>query len=123
MTSTTIKLKNMVFYGYHGAFSAERELGQRIEVDVEIKDDFTAAGKDDDLDLTVNYIDIYTIVKEIVEDGEYNLIESIGVAIADQIMGSFDLEQVTVRVRKPNPPLGGLLDAAEFEIVREPDRG
>lgn len=123
MTSTKIKLNNMIFYGYHGAFSAERELGQRIEVDVELIGDFTSAGKNDDLDLTVNYIDVYTVVKDIVEEGEFSLIESMGVAIADQIIDSFDLEQVVVRVRKPNPPLGGVLDSAEFEIVRKADKG
>lgn len=121
MTSTKIKLNNMVFYGYHGVFSAERELGQRIEVDVEIKGNLGNAGKSDDLDQTVNYIDIYTIVKDIVEEGEFNLIESMGVAIADQMMDSFDLEQLTVRVRKPQPPLGGIVDSAEFEIIRERD--
>lgn len=119
MTSTKITLKNMVFYGYHGAFAAEKELGQRIEVDVELKGDFVQAGKTDDLDLTLNYIDVYTIVKDLVEDGEFQLIEAIGAAIADQIMDSFELDQVTVRVRKPQPPLGGILEAAEFEIVKD----
>lgn len=119
MTSTKITLKNMVFYGYHGAFAAERELGQKIEVDVELKGDFIPAGRSDDLDLTLNYSDIYTLVKELVEEGEYQLIEAIGTAIAEQIMDGFDLDQVTVRVRKPQPPLGGIVEAAEFEIVKD----
>jgi dihydroneopterin aldolase len=109
----------MVFYGYHGAFSAERELGQKIEVDVELKGDYSRAGKSDDLDLSVNYIDVYTVVKEIVEEGEFNLIEAMGTAIADQIMDSFEVEQLTVRVRKPQPPLGGIVNSSEFEIVRD----
>lgn len=118
MNSTKITLKNMIFYGYHGAFAAEKELGQRIEVDVEMNADFSKAGKLDDLDYTINYVDIYTIVKDIVEEGEYNLIEAIGTAIADQICASFDLERLTVRVRKPQPPLGGILDTVEFEITK-----
>lgn len=118
MNSARITLKNMVFYGYHGAYAAEKELGQRIEVDVEMAADFTKAGKLDDLDYTINYVDVYTIVKDIVEEGEYNLIEAIGTAIADQIGAAFDLERLTVRVRKPHPPLGGVLDTVEFEIVR-----
>ncbi|HBL37468.1 MAG TPA: dihydroneopterin aldolase, partial [Firmicutes bacterium] len=30
-------LQNMIFYGYHGVFAAEKELGQRLEVDVELQ--------------------------------------------------------------------------------------
>ena len=119
MQTTKITLKNMVFYGYHGVFAAEKELGQRIEVDVEISADFSQAGKLDDLDSTINYVDVYTIVKDIVEEGEYNLIEAIGAAIVDQIGAAFDLEQLTVRVRKPHPPLGGVLDTVEFEMTKD----
>ena len=32
-----IILKNMQFYGYHGVFSAEREMGERFEVDLELE--------------------------------------------------------------------------------------
>lgn len=119
MDTTKITLKNMVFYGYHGAFAAERELGQRIEVDVEVQGDFAQAGRNDDLDLTVNYIDIYTVIKDIVEEQEFSLLEGIGMAIADQIIDSFDLAKVTVRVRKPHPPIGGIIDYSEFEVIRE----
>lgn len=116
---TKITLKNMVFYGYHGAFAAERELGQRIEVDVELYGDFAPAGRNDDLDLTVNYVDIYTIAKEIVEEKEFSLLEAIGIAIADQITVSFGLDKVIVRVRKPHPPLGGAIDYTEFEVEKD----
>ena len=37
MASDRLVLKNMVFYGYHGAFAAEKELGQRFEVDLEMQ--------------------------------------------------------------------------------------
>lgn len=118
MSSAKLTLKNMVFYGYHGVFAAEKELGQRIEADVEIVSDFENAGTNDDLELTINYVDVYTIVKEVVEENEYNLIEAIAVEVLDRVMDSFNVEKVTVRIRKPHPPLGGLLDAVEFEITR-----
>ncbi|MCL6590329.1 MAG: dihydroneopterin aldolase [Firmicutes bacterium] len=119
--TTRLRLNNMVFYGYHGIYSAEKELGQRIEVDVELVSDFVNVGKTDDFELSINYVDVYTIVKEIVEESEFNLIEAIGVAVVDQILDSFDIEQVTVRVRKPQPPVGGLLDSAEFEMTKNRD--
>jgi dihydroneopterin aldolase len=96
----------MVFYGYHGAFAAERELGQRIEVDVELH-----------LNLKV-----YTIVKDIVEEREFNLMEAIAETIAEEILSAYTLEEVVVRVRKPNPPSGGIMDYLEAEVRRSADK-
>ncbi len=110
--------KNMAFYGYHGIFAAEKEVGQRVEVDVEIHGDFEAAARADDVELGINYVDLYTIVKDIVEEQEFNLLESLALAIADQILDSYEVEKVVVRVRKPQAPIGGLLDYIEAEIVK-----
>ena len=116
---TKMTLKNMTFYGYHGVYSTEKELGQQIEVDVELVGDFTKAGRNDDFDQALNYAEVYNIVKDIVEEQQFNLIESIGTAISDQIAASYDLEKIMVRVRKPHPPVGGFMDAVEFEVSRE----
>ncbi len=119
VTSTKITLKNMVFYGYHGAFAAEKELGQHVEIDVEAEGDFIRAGQTDRLDLTVNYVQLYEVVKELAEKGSFNLIEALGTAIAERVLERFEIDRVTVRVRKPHPPLGGIVAASEFEIVKD----
>ncbi|MFS8543237.1 MAG: dihydroneopterin aldolase, partial [Limnochordales bacterium] len=62
--------------------------------------------------------DVYTIVKDIVEGGRYNLLETIAETIAAKILASFAGERVTVRVRKPHAPVGGSLDGVEVEITR-----
>lgn len=122
MNATKISLKNMQFYGYHGVYDSEKELGQIYEVDVELKGDFIKAGYSDDLALTVNYAEVYEMVKNFVEGDSFDLVEALGVSIADQLMEKFSLEQVVVRVRKPNPPLGGVVGAAEFEVVKDCQR-
>lgn len=113
-----IRLLGMEFYGYHGVFEAEQELGQRFEVDVELHRDLKLAGDSDDLDVTLNYVDVYTVVKELVEERVFNLIESLAEEIASQILSSFVVDGVTVRVRKPHVSLGGLLRTVEVEIQR-----
>jgi dihydroneopterin aldolase len=40
--------------------------------------------------------------------------------IAKELAGKFDVDEVTVRVRKPHPPVGGIVGAAEVEITRRP---
>ncbi|MBD4423764.1 dihydroneopterin aldolase, partial [Xanthomonas citri pv. citri] len=45
----TIFLKGMRFYGYHGALSAENEIGQIFKVDVTLKVDLAEAGRTDNV--------------------------------------------------------------------------
>jgi len=122
VSTDKIVLRNMVFYGYHGVFPAEKELGQRFEVDVELVTDLSRAAQADDLDACgINYVDVYTLVKEIVEEREFNLIEALAETIAQEILSAHDVDEVTVRVRKPEVAIGGVLDYVEVEIVRRPE--
>ena len=119
MGTCKLSLKNMVFYGHHGVYPVEKELGQRIEVDVDLWADFSQAGSTDDLATTINYVDVYAMVKNIVEQGSYDLIEAMALAIRNQIRDAYEPQKVTVRVRKPQPPVGGLMDTVEFEICSD----
>ena len=119
MNSTKLSLKNMIFFGRHGVYAEERKLGQQIAVDVEMFSDLTEAGLKDDLKLTVDYADVYNLVKQVVEKEEFNLIEGIGLAILKRLGERYELKRITVRVRKPQPPVGGLVESAEFEVSKE----
>ena len=88
MASDRLVLENMVFYGYHGAFAAEKELGQQFEVDVELYLDLKSAAAADDLELSVNYVEVYTLVKEIVEEREFGLLETLAETIAGEILSA-----------------------------------
>ncbi|MCR4424754.1 MAG: dihydroneopterin aldolase [Firmicutes bacterium] len=118
MPSDRLTLKNLIFYAYHGAFAAEKELGQRFEVDVDMRGDFQACSNTDDLDLAINYVDVYTLVREIVEEREFNLIETAARTVADEIASAYPVKEVTVRVRKPHAPIGGPMDYVEVEVTR-----
>ncbi len=120
MGTDLIRLRNMVFYTYHGAYPAERELGQRLEVDVELRLDLTRPGGSDDLETTPDYVDVYNLVREIVEKREFSLLEAIAGTVANELLAAHELQEVVVRVRKPNPPVGGLVDCAEIEVTRRP---
>lgn len=122
MAADRIRLQNMVFYAYHGVYGAEKELGQKFAVDVELEADLQAAGRSDDLELTIDYQGVYTVVRDIVEERDFALIEALAEAIAQELLSGFPIDAVTVRVRKPHVPVGGLLDYAEVEIRRENQR-
>jgi len=113
-----IILKGMVFRGRHGVHTAERELGQRFEVDVELTLDLSQAMVSDALTDTVDYSKAYAVVREEVEDHQYLLLEALAGAILQRILADLPVRSILVRVRKPQVPLNGILTYAAVEIQR-----
>lgn len=114
----TIRIHNMSFYGYHGVAATERDLGGRFQVDVELCLDLRPAGASDAIEDTVDYKAVYELVAEIQRSNRFRLLEAFAHAVAEGLLSSFAVDQVTVRVRKASVPLGGLIDHAEVEITR-----
>lgn len=115
--SGRISIKSMEFYGYHGCLPQERESGQAYFVDADFFIDLEPAALSDDLSLTVNYGDVYTVAGEVIGGEKRNLIETLAYDIASRLMDLYHPVKVAVRVRKPVPPLGGFAEYAEAEIV------
>ncbi len=112
-----ITLHNAVFYAYHGALTDEQTLGGKFEVDVELHCDLTAAKETDDLKRTVNYEQVYVLMKKIVTEKKYYLIEALAHSIGQGILQGFPLvERANVRVRKPGAPIHGVVDTIEVQI-------
>lgn len=113
-----IRLIGIDFYGHHGLMEEERELGGRFIVDVEVGLDLKRAGSTDSIDHTADYRRIYELVKEVITGRNFKLIEAIAHSVAETVMKELKVEYVKVRVRKPNPPVNGLLEYAEVEVER-----
>ena len=116
-----IKLTNMVFYAHHGYYEAERELGQKFELDIEVTCNLKEAAREDNLEKTIDYRNIYSIAKDAFENYKFKLIESVAERISEQILESHLTSSVLIRVRKPHVPLKGFLDHVEVEIRRNKD--
>ncbi len=110
-------LHGMVFFGRHGNLPAERELGQRFSVDLELEVDTARAGGSDDLADTVNYSHAYADVKEVVEGEPANLLETVAARIAERALARGGVQAAVVRVSK-TPPAEGQFDSFAVEIRR-----
>lgn len=118
-----IVLNNMAFQARHGVNDWEKAEPQRFEVDLELALDVQPAGLEDDLSKTVDYRAIYDVTRQVVESTTFNLIEALAEAIAHEVLGGHErVEEVVVRVRKPEVRLGGPLDHAAVEIRRMRER-
>jgi dihydroneopterin aldolase len=113
-----IVLRNMQFHGRHGVYDFELVTEQPFEVDVELVTNLQPAGVADDLDRTVDYGSVYAICRRVVESTSYRLLEALAEALAHEILAAHEVDEVGVRVRKPEVDLGGPLDWAGVEIWR-----
>ena len=113
-----LRIINMVFHAYVGQENSEREVGQKIEVDVDLFLDLSTAGQTDSINNTIDTRDIYKIIEEITMEGEGYLIEGLAEKIASALIEKLEVPEVLVRVRKPNAGIGGICDGIEVEIIR-----
>lgn len=115
-----IRIKRATFYGYHGVRSEEQSVGGKFEADVDIYTDFSEAAKNDSLSETIDYHKVYSFMYHLALEQKYYLIEALAVKIANELLVRFTkINKVAVRVRKNNPPLGGVVDCVEVEVVKE----
>jgi dihydroneopterin aldolase len=117
LEASRISIQAMKFYGYHGLLPEEHAQGQPYFVDVDMYLSLLDAALADDLAKSIDYGAVYGLAKSAVELSRRNLIESVAYDIADKVMEAYKPERVTVRVRKPKPPVGGCADFAEAEIT------
>jgi dihydroneopterin aldolase len=113
-----ITLSDIALVGHHGHHEAERELGQRFEVDVDLYLDIETSGKSDKLTDAVNYERVYQLVERVVRDDRFNLLEALATDLVESVYNEFDIEGVVIRVRKPSVPFCPNLGHVEIEVER-----
>jgi len=114
-----IILKGMIFYGYHGVNPEERLVGQKFVVDVTVECSLLQPSLSDMVSDTVSYSDLFKTVKSIVEGPPHNLLESVAKNISDSIILGYDIESISVTIKKPDVPINGAnLDYAGVTLTR-----
>ena len=114
-----IILKKLEFQGKHGCFPEEKIYSQNFFIDGELYLDLEAAMDSDDLDKTVNYGEVYEIIKKQVTEKSYNLIEKLAAEIIKDIFCHSPLvQEINLKIIKPTPPVEGHYDYFAVEIRR-----
>jgi len=114
-----IRLNNMIFYGYHGVYDFEKENGANFEIDLELTAPLNKPSKSDNIEDTINYEDIYELVKKSFGSKSYFLLEKLADSISQSIFKEHRVDKLIIRVRKINAPLNGKLDSVEIELIRK----
>jgi len=112
-----IRIRNAVFYAYHGVKADEQNLGGKFEIDVDLHLDMASAAETDSLKRTVDYERVYEHIQRIATAKKYFLLEALAGQVARALMREFhEIDELVVRIRKPHPPVKGVVDHIEVEI-------
>ncbi|MBP5742460.1 MAG: dihydroneopterin aldolase [Paludibacteraceae bacterium] len=116
---TEITLQNIRIYAHHGLFEEEQEIGCQYEVNITVRFDGTKAETDDDINGTINYQEIYDVVKEEMMKRS-KLIEHVARRIIDSLNARFpQIKYAEVALSKINPPITGDVEKATVRLTSE----
>jgi len=111
-----VSLEGLEFHSFHGVYPQERSSGNKFEVDVTVETNIESSAFDDDLGGTLNYEELYAVIREEMEKPS-KLLERVGHAMADAILKKFPQAMtVTISIAKFNPPIGGVCKKAAVTI-------
>jgi len=117
--SDRLTLANIKLMPRIGVTPGERRQPQLCQADVTIWGDFEAAAATDELQRALNYSKIYQKVMESAHAKEFNLLETLAYQVARDVLTSFPVHKVNVRLRKRPASLADKLDFIEVETEEQ----
>jgi 7,8-dihydroneopterin aldolase/epimerase/oxygenase len=118
-TVVTIEISGLSLYTHHGVTAAEREIGQRLMLDLRLDVGESDATVTDRVQDTVDYAEVCQLVALVAQQRSYHTLERLCSAIADRLLDDFELEAVWVKAAKPEPPIPLPVDEVSVEVWRE----
>ena len=118
-TSVDVEIRRLSIFTHHGVTEAERETGQRLEIDVRFDVPDCDAVLTDRIEDTVDYGEVCDIVALAATERSYKTLERLCHVIAERLMERFACESVRVRAAKPEPPLPIAVEEVAVEVVQE----
>ncbi|MBW6459373.1 MAG: dihydroneopterin aldolase [Bacteroidales bacterium] len=111
-----ISIEGMAFFAHHGCFSEEQLVGTHFEVDIFLETETHEAEQTDDLAKTVNYQEIYQLVKAEMAVSS-KLLEHIARRILDRIAANYPaVTSAKVKISKLHPPVGGQVERVSVAL-------
>jgi dihydroneopterin aldolase len=118
-TTVEVEIRGLSIHTHHGVTEAEREIGQRLVIDVSFDVPDCDAVLTDRIEDTVDYGEVADIVALAATERSYRTLERLCHVIGERLVERFACEAVRVRAAKPDPPLPLSLEEVAVEVVQE----
>jgi dihydroneopterin aldolase len=117
--SVTVEITGLSLYTHHGVSEAEREVGQRLVLDLRLDIGESDATVTDSIEDTVDYAEVCQLVALIAQQRSHKTLERLCSTIASRLLADYELEGVWVKASKPEPPIALTVDEVSVEVWRE----
>lgn len=117
-----IELRGLRVLATHGCLPEEQHRPQPFELDLDVETDIGRAALSDDVSDAVDYGAVAEAVVGLVAGRQFSLLETLAVAVADEVLADTRVTSVTVAVRKLHPPVPADLATAGVRITRSRNR-
>jgi len=117
--SVTVEITGLSLYTHHGVGAAEREVGQRLVIDLRLELGESDATLTDRVEDTVDYGEVCQLVALIAQQRSHRTLERLCSTIADRLLADYELEAVWVKASKPEPPIPLPVAEVSVEVWRE----
>jgi dihydroneopterin aldolase len=114
----TVEISGLSLFTHVGVTEAEREVGQRLLLDLRIDLGESDATITDRLEDTVDYAAVCEAVNLVAQQRTYRTLERLCGAIADRVLDQYEAEAVWVKAAKPEPPLPLPVTEVSVEVWR-----
>ena len=115
----TVEIVGLSLYTHHGVTAAEREVGQRLVLDVRFDVGEPDALITDRVEDTVDYGEVCQVIALIAQSQSFRTLERLCAVIGDRLSSQFGAESVTVKASKPEPPIPLPVEEVSVEVWRE----
>jgi len=117
--AVTVEITGLSLFTRHGVTPPERELGQRLLLDVTFELTDCDAMVTDRVEDTVDYADVCEQVALAAQERSYKTLERLCNAIAGRLMERYGADSVRVKATKPEPPIALPVQEVSVEVWRE----
>jgi 7,8-dihydroneopterin aldolase/epimerase/oxygenase len=115
----TIEISGLSLFTHVGVTAAEREVGQRLLLDLRLDVGECDATLTDRIEDTVDYGQVCDVANLVAQQRTYKTLERLCAAIADRLLEQYDANAVWVKAAKPEPPLALPVTEVSVEVWRE----
>jgi dihydroneopterin aldolase len=115
----TIEITGLSLFTHVGVTAAEREVGQRLLLDLRIDAGETDATVTDRIEDTIDYAQVCDTANLVAQQRSYKTLERLCAAIADRVIDQYNARGVWVKAAKPEPPLPLPVSEVSVEVWRE----
>lgn len=97
-----VLIEGLTVFTTIGVYDWEKNLKQKLILDLEMAWNNQPAGKSDDVSLCLDYFLVSKSITSFIENHQFELIETVAELVAERVINEFSVKWINIKVSKPD---------------------